>query len=230
MIRVGLIDKHELFRESLEMLIESRVGLEVSISKAKFKNFQKELSPGKIDVLLLDIESVEETEKVALKKVIHQFPEIRVVILTDSVSKNLVMECTEFRVAAFYSKSIGVNELDKAIRDVMNSKNQFRLIIGNDVKERLADEETPQNRENCLFSDREKQILYMVCLEKTNQDIAEMLDISVRTVETHRRRMIERTGSRTMIGVIMCAMSSDIQLPIKFAPLTVFEPKMGKIF
>lgn len=217
MIKVGLLDKNELFRESLNFLIDFKTEMEIHFSSNDFSVLRAELKPGMLDVLLVEISSISENEKIILKEIIHHFPETKFIILSDAISKCLVNEFIPYRISGFYSKSIRIDKLQKGIQEICDLRTSVEVKFGSFVQKTLINNEffAVNNNDTAFFSDRELQVLQLVCREFTNAEIAEKLELSVRTIEAHRRRMIERTESRSIVGVLMYAFSNSIELPLK---------------
>jgi DNA-binding NarL/FixJ family response regulator len=218
MIKVGLVDRQELFRESLQLLIDSKNGMQVVISKASIKDFQLKLTPGAIDLLLVDIELMTVEELKLFKEVIHHFPEIKIMVLTNQTEKSLILDLIRLRIVGYYSKEIDSLSLENLIRSAISQDSKINVDLCEIVKRKLGEKELVDFSEyenEVLFTPRECQILKLICLEKSNQEISEILELSVRTIETHRRRMITRTNSKGIIGVIMYAMANSVSLPEK---------------
>lgn len=223
MIKVGLIDKNELFRESLQFLIDYKTDLEVHFSSNDFHVLQNNVKPGMLDIVLVDIFGMHEIDKNVLKEAIHHFPETRFIVLTDSISNSLVREFISYRVAGFYSKSLNIVDLEKGVTDIYRSKSNIEIKFGVHIQQKLINREFfgENNQDKVkMFSERELEILNCVCQEMTNTEIAEKFGLSVRTIESHRRRMIERTESKTIIGVIVFALEHSVTLSNKSRSIT----------
>ncbi len=110
---------------------------------------------------------------------------------------------------------MSLKELNSHLFEVLNADSCLKIPLGRIVKELLLEQEyfvPKKDNSYDFFSERELKILYQVCLECTNQEIADKLQLSIRTVESHRRRMIERTQSKTMLGVVLFAMTNNLEL------------------
>lgn len=218
-IKIGLLDRHELFRSSLESLINSFHGMEVGASMSCFDSLLAQMTPGSIDLLIVDVDQLQDDNCTQLKELIHHFPEIKVMVLTSVVSKEQVLKLIECGICGYFSKDVSPEKLESSIRDVLNNQNQFDVKLGPSVREKLMQREVfkhnPYVPMQTEFSARELQILELVCKEKTNSEISEFLNLSVRTIESHRRRMIEKTNSRNMIGVVIYAISQNIPFDLQ---------------
>ena len=211
MIKLGIVDQNELFRESLHYSIESKTEMQVELSISSLEDCKEQLRPGMVNLLILEVGILKQEEELHLKEIIHHFPEVKFLVLSDQLSKNVVLELVKLGISNFFPKSISLTELSEGIEKALTNKNRLELFfdqrLENDFNEKKKLELSSEK--NDFFSKREIQILEMVCEEWTNSEIALELDLSVRTIETHRRRMIDKTNSKTMIGVILFAFDFD---------------------
>jgi len=216
MNRIGLMDKHELFRASLKHLINNFDDCSVEMESSSLIELENKMYPGSISILIIDIIKMSDTEWEVLKRIKHHFPDIRLVVLTNLISKEIVLRLIEAGISGCYSKEISALDLENAIYAVVNSQDTFDVKFGPVVREKLVCDDVfkvnMKNKFNVEFSDREREVLRLVCQEMTNVEISQRLDLSVRTVESHRRRMIEKTDSRTIIGVLVYAVKENISL------------------
>ena len=116
-------------------------------------------------------------------------------------------------------KLINLNKevyLKKLIINLSSNGKPVAIIMGPVVKDKLVNKEifgdNFEKPEKTKFSRRELEVLELVCKERTNTEIARLLGVSIRTVETHRRKMVEKTGSKSMIGVIVAAVQLNMTI------------------
>ncbi len=217
MIKIGMLDKNALFRESLQYLVETETLMSVELAVSWITECKQKLQPAMVDVLLIDTEGCDDPDFALFKDLVHQFPEIRMVVLSNALTKNCVLKMTALGINTFYPKTISMSDLGTAVKQLHQNKSALHLYIDPGLlatftrseKEELSFEVS----ESTFFTERELQILHLVCQECTNSEIAEELELSIRTIETHRRRMIDKTHSKTMIGVILYAKSLGVILP-----------------
>lgn len=214
MTRIALLDKQELFRQSLESLFQLNGGKEVVLSTGSFTYFQNSLSPGMADILIVDIKDISNEEWDVLKEAAHHHPAMQIIALSELICKETLTRLMLCRVRGYYSKLINSTSLLTAISEIGNNFNPLDLKLGPAVREQLqTNGSLPSSvcEEHVVkFSERELQILKMIAREMTNVEISQVLSLSVRTIETHRRRMIEKTGSKTMLGVIVYAKDHNL--------------------
>ncbi|MBD3638021.1 MAG: response regulator transcription factor [Crocinitomicaceae bacterium] len=216
MTRIALLDKQELFRQSLESLFHINGGNEIVLSTGNFNYFQNSLAPGLADILIVDVKDLTDGEWDILTESSHHHPAMQIIALTELVCRDTLSRLMNCGVRGYYSKLVNASILTDVISEIAGNFNSFDLKLGPVVRDQLH-KNRPQAQfqeelEKITFSDREIQILKMICQEMKNIEIAEILNISVRTVESHRRRMIEKTCSRTILGVVMYINQRNIQI------------------
>ena len=218
MLRIALLDKNELFRDSLKSLINNFPKMHVSLSVASVDELKTYGGLENFDILIFDVvcsESEEDCDK--LKSVIRRYPELKTIVITDLINKNVVMKLIQAGITAYYSKKMSAWELEKIIHTIAQTPKGLTTKLGPIVRERLVNSEifstgSSNFQDSVKFSQREIQILELASREMTNKQIATRLGISMRTVETHRRRMVNKTGSRNMTGVIIFAVRNNIPI------------------
>ena len=214
MIRIGIIDKNELFRESIHQLVDFKTSLEVEFSSGSIASCINTLKPGEVDLILIDNQNFSELEKINLKDLIHHFPEIKFVLFSSQISENDIYHFSAKGIRSFLSKESSIVELNSLVVRTIKSSNSFEILMNKSLQISLDQGKNSflDNREVNLqvFSQRELEVLDLICQEKTNVEIADKLKLSVRTIETHRRRMLEKSGSKSMIGLVLYAVKNRI--------------------
>jgi DNA-binding NarL/FixJ family response regulator len=139
-------------------------------------------------------------------KVQQRFNSSRIMILTYNSDRENVMKYMELGISGFFSKEDCPSQLENSIQDISNNYAFEEVRLGSVVRESLMSDVGFRKKKKIQFSKREIQILRLVCNEKTNLEISEILGLSIRTIESHRRRMIDKTDCRSIIGVILNAL------------------------
>lgn len=215
MVKVALIDDHKLFRKSLTLLIRSFEGLEVvydSDDGLKFLEFANQ-NDTMLDLVLLDIQMpiINGFEICRLLK--ESKKDIKILIVSQLTSKEAIHHVMECGANGFVSKEASPLTLEEAIAKVMEDGFYFDVGLSEAIREiMLTDSKNRYNlnfHSDVYFSDREIQIIKLVCREKSCEDIARMMGITPRTVETHRTRLIRKLNAKNFIGVILYALKTN---------------------
>lgn len=210
-ISVIIVDDHEIFRFGLRGMIEKIPGMnvlgEASNSSDMFKLFKKE----EPDVVFMDIDLGDESGIEITKKVLAKYPMTYVIAITSSDEVSKFKEMIEAGAAAFLLKKITEAELQKAINEVLKGNQYFAkefLLIARS----MTAFQSPQ-KSNIQISEREKDVLRLVCHGFSNQEIAEKLGVSHHTADAHRRNLISKTGARNTAEMIMIAFRTGLVDP-----------------
>jgi DNA-binding NarL/FixJ family response regulator len=164
------------------------------------------------DIVLCDLKMPVKDGIDTTKHITKQFPHIRVIILTMYEDDRFVGHLMDCGAAGYLLKSTDPSEIKKAIMDVMRTGfylNPFVnkvLIKKNYSKQKF----NPSLNSEVVLSVREKEVLTLVCLEFTAQEISAKMEISPRTVEAIKDRLMERFGVKNSVGLVFYAMKNQL--------------------
>lgn len=205
--RLLLVDDHQLILDSLQTLFASVPGVQIvgSVSDSRLVSYALEKTPA--DVLLCDYQMPYLSGIDLTLHLRRSHPMIKVLLLTMVEDACTIREAVRAGVAGYVLKRAGRCELEKALSTLMQGQRYFSA----DVLEQLAQlEETTQAEggQNPLtaLTDREVDVLRLIADENPTHRIAEKLFISVPTVETHRRHLMQKLGVKSVVGMVKYAM------------------------
>ncbi len=184
-IRIVLADDHVVVRSALRMLLDAEPGLEVVAEAGDVDGAIRYIRGHRPEVLILDLNMPGRASLEALPDIAEASPETQVVVLTMQSEPAFAREAMQAGVLGYILKEAADVELVKAVRLAA----QGRTYLQPDLGARLAAE--PADAPDDL-SDRELEILRFIALGHTNGEIAEQLQISVRTVESHRSHIQQK--------------------------------------
>ena len=200
MIRLVIVDSNKLLRHSLHSLISTYNNYEVAAEVGSLKEITNDLDRKSIRAVIFQ---PEENHNESLDKMRAAFPQSKLVILSRHLDRDHIIYAMNSGVAAYFSKEDCPTEIERCIKEI-DRKLDFREIqLGNIVRKKLVDGK--EESSTVKFSKRELEVLSLVCQEKTNAEISDILGLSIRTVESHRRRMTDKSSCKTIIGVILNA-------------------------
>lgn len=209
--RILLADDHAILRAGLRAILGMEPDLEV-VGEAKDGieaiQMTRDLQP---DLVLLDIHMPRMNGLTALGALREQFPAVKVLVLTSMEEEAYLFRVIEAGGAGYVLKKAADEELLAAIREVQAGGAFVRPAIARslaqDFLQRLDDEDGEDGRERYeKLTPREKEVLGHVARGMTNQQIADELVISVRTVETHRAHIMEKLGFKNRAELVKYAM------------------------
>jgi DNA-binding NarL/FixJ family response regulator len=215
-IRVFIIDDHKLFVEGMTALLANELELVIIGFSYSAEEFLPFLDQVKIDAFIIDINlpgisGIELTQKIK-----GAIPGAKILILSMYESYEYIENAIKSGASGYLHKAASHEELVRAIKSVAMGEQFFRREILKVLTRRIGSaswesgEENPPNVITKLLSKREIEILFLITQEHTTQQIAEQLFISERTVETHRKNILSKTGTKSIVGLIRYAIQKGL--------------------
>ncbi|MEX1357135.1 MAG: response regulator transcription factor [Gaiellaceae bacterium] len=204
MIRVVLVDDHAVVRSGLRLLLEAEEDIEVVGEAENGRRAVFEALESKPDVVLLDVVMPEQGGIESIKPVLEAVPGVKVLVLSMQDDPSYVREAFAEGASGYVLKEAADTELVDAVRQVAAGGNYVHPTLG----ARLIAAEAAERRraEEDPLSEREREILRLLALGHTNQEIAKMLFISVRTAEAHRAHIMRKLGIATRAELVRYAL------------------------
>ena len=206
--KIGIVEDHTIFRNGLKMMINQHDALEVILEAENGKALTKKLSVENVelpDLILCDMEMPEMDGVATVRYLNEKFPGIKVVILSSHYDSALILKMLEIGASAFVPKDEKPTDFYATILNVIHSGFHYNQHVVQLIREKMLFGVKEKRVDLVQLSDREKEVLYEICEQKTNKEIAEKLFISVRTVEGHRNNLINKTQSKNTAGIIIYA-------------------------
>ncbi|MEX0770382.1 MAG: response regulator transcription factor [Balneolaceae bacterium] len=210
-INILLVDDHEIVRDGLKSLIKTQPGLEVVGEAAEGEQALGLCENLEIDLVIMDIsmpgmDGIEGTTRIK-----ELYPEIKILALTVSNQDLHVRKMIQAGASGYILKSTTREELKEAIHTIMEGQHYFSSDATRSVMMELVQNKgKPKRREKIEITKREKEVLKLIVREYTNQKIAEKLFISVRTVDAHRRNLLQKTGAKNTAGLVRYALEEGL--------------------
>lgn len=210
-MKIYIVDDHKLFREGLKLLLSTQDFVNHIYEASNGKEFVENLSLVDCDVVLMDIEMPEMNGIEATEAALRIKPGLKVIVLSMYGDEQYYYKMVDAGVKGFVLKNSGIEKVITAIHKVAAGENYFseELLVNilNNMREgNKTEPEIPDNE----ISDREMEILYHVCLGLSNQEIADKLFISKRTVDKHRANLLSKTGCRNTAALVMYAIKNKM--------------------
>ncbi len=212
-IKVAIADDHQIFRKGVILSLRQYTNIKFIFEADNGENLIQKVSENEHpDVILMDLKMPVKDGIETTKYINKHFPEIRIIILTLYEDERFVGHLMDSGANGYLLKSTEPSEIKKAITDVMRTGfylNNFVnkvLIKKNYAKQKF----NPNLNSEVVISEREKEVLTLVCMEYTAQEIAQKMDISARTVEAIKDRLMERFGVKNSVGLVFYAMKNSL--------------------
>ncbi len=207
--RVILVDDHQMLIDGLTAILSANDTIEIVKTYTNGIQFLDEVENLQPDIVLTDI-SMPEIDGYELTKRIKQHnPQIQVIALSMSGSIKDINRMLDVGISGYVLKNVGNQELIEAIHKVA----QGRMHFSDDVTEEMVKNKhakPDKHHELAKLTERELEILRLIVQELNNAEIADKLFISERTVETHRKNMIRKFNTKTIVGLIKYAMDEKL--------------------
>jgi len=192
-IRVLVVDDHAIVREGICSLLARRKDIEVVGEAADGKRAIDAVVQFDPDVVLMDIQMPGLNGLEATREIHKRFPSTRILVLTQHESKEYVVPLLRAGAVGYITKTARATELIGAIRAVYEQGAYLPPRITQTLVDALV--ETPDATEQPLLTERELEVLRLVVEGLSSREIAERLNISVKTVDTHRANIMDKVGA-----------------------------------
>jgi two-component system response regulator NreC len=206
-IRVVLVDDHAVVRAGLRLLLDGEADIEVVGEAGDAREAIFEVREKRPDVVLTDVVMPGQSGIEVTPALLQESPETKVLVLSMQDDPRYVREAFAAGASGYVLKEAADTELVAAVREVadggsyVNPELGARLVAA-DVKARAEAEADP-------LTDREREVLRLLALGHTNQEIANQLFISVRTAETHRAHIMKKLGLASRAELVRYAQSTE---------------------
>lgn len=213
-IKVLLADDHKIVRDGVKLMLEPHVGIDVEAEASNGLEVLEILKNTLIDLIIMDINMPEMDGIETTKKVKDKYPDVKVLALTMSNDDLHIRQMIQAGASGYIMKSAGRSELKDAVYSIMDGKHYFSDEATHSIMMDLVKGKGKSSTtETVHITDRELEILELIIKEFTNQEIAEKLYISSRTVDAHRRNLLQKTGARNTAGLVKYAFQHNIISP-----------------
>lgn len=207
-IQVVLADDHQLFRNGLRILLNAFEDFSVVGEAGNGEEVVKIVSNCECDVVLMDIDMPVLDGIEATRQCVEAKPDIKVIALSMYGEEEYYYRMVEAGAKGFILKDSDISEVKEAIVAVNNGGNYFSQELLYNVIQKIKTRETENKMAN--LSAREKEILLKICEGMSNQEIADALFISKRTVDKHRANLLSKTNSKNTASLILHAIKNKI--------------------
>lgn len=211
-INVAIADDHKIFRKGVILSLRSYTNIKFILEAENGEELIKGIEHEQPDIVLMDLKMPVKDGIETTKYLNKHFPSVRILILTMFEDERFVGHLMDSGANGYLLKSTEPAEIKQGIMDVMKTGfylNNFVnrvLIKKNYAKQKF----NPNLSSEIVVSEKEKEVLTLVCMEFTAQEIAQKMEISARTVEAIKDRLMERFGVKNSVGLVFFAMKNSL--------------------
>ncbi len=207
-ITVFLVDDHKLFREGLALLLGNLLYIKEVKQASDGKEFLSKLAENVPDLVFMDISMPSMDGIEATRIASTQYPDLKIIALSMFADEDYYTRMIDAGAKGFILKNSGMQQVEECILSVVSGNNYFSPeILSGIVKNISRKAKTSKNSE---LSEREEEVLYRICQGLSNQEIADIFNISKRTVDKHRENLLLKTDSKNTAGLVMYAIRQGI--------------------
>jgi DNA-binding NarL/FixJ family response regulator len=213
-IRVLLVDDHTILRDGIAAILNNVSDIEVVGGCCSGEEVINSFSDHKPDVILMDIMMSGMTGLEATRWIKEQNPAIKVIIISSEIKKEFVSLGIKCGIDGYLPKDVQKATLVEAIHSVVQNNKYFNAAVTNLIFEDFYHAEKVGKKRDIKISKglttRESEVLELIASGKSNQEVADILFISIKTVETHKANILDKLGLKNMTELIKYAIKNSI--------------------
>lgn len=212
-ILIGIVDDDALIVNLLKSFLDSQEGFEVVLTACNGRDCLDQLNDKKVipEILLMDLKMDEMNGIDTTLQLKKDYPDLKIIIISSHYKVSFMGFMLKTGVAAFAPKGISTNELLMIIREVYQRGYFFDQSQLEVIREQLSSKyPKPLLEEEEMLSERELEVLILLCQQKTAQEIGDKLFITKRTVEGHKNNLFVKTGAKNVAGLVIYAVQNKI--------------------
>ena len=219
-IKIGIVEDQKLFRDGLTSMIRAENDFELVFAAENAAGLfgylnQTDNLP---QVILLDM-SLPDINGIEINDIIHkEFPGIKTIILTAYDQPRYIVRLIENGANSFLSKNCEMEELILAIKNVQATGFYFNKMILQALQSDSNKKKSTITSINGIpveLTNREMEILILICKEFSTEEIAKKLFVSTRTVDGHRINLLDKTGCKNVAGLVVFAIANHLFIPLR---------------
>lgn len=215
MIKLALADDQALFRRGMAMLLRDMPDVQVVFECSNGEELLTGLNGNDIDIVLLDLEMPVMDGMETMKRMRAEHPSVKVIVLSMHHEEKFIVHLMELGANGYVVKTAEPDEIENAVRAVATSGYHFSEMVSRVMLHGLVKKEKlkPTFSDVEPLTERELEVLRLICQELTTTEIAGKLFLSPRTVEGHRNNILLKIGARNTAGIVVYAMSKGLYTP-----------------
>ena len=211
-IKVLIADDHPVVLEGLALMLKKSVEISV-VGFARNENEllakAKQLKP---DVVILDVLMPNSNALSSVKELKTKYPQTNIICCSSVTTRELIVDLVHAGISGYIMKSTSITELREALLKVAKGENYFTQEIATIIVSAMRNKADAGNDNNVasLFTDKELEIIRLICQEKTTKEISALLDMNIRTLESAKLRIMKKMGIRNIAGAVYYALKNKL--------------------
>ncbi len=211
-IKIAIADDYTIYRDGLKIGLTQDENLEVMLEAGDGEDLIKGIETNMPDVIIMDLKMPVMDGMEATKHIKKKYPDIKILVVTMYDDEKFVIHLMEIGANGYLLKNAEAEEIRKAIYSVHETGYYFNNIVSNALLKKLVIKGNikPSFKEGVELTEREQDVLKLICAEKTANEMGKQLFLSPRSVEGIRQRLIDKVGVRNTAGLVMFAVKNGI--------------------
>lgn len=211
-IKIAIADDYTIYRDGLKIGLTQDENLEVMLEAADGEDLIKGIEINMPNVIIMDLKMPVMDGMEATKFIKKKYPDIKILVVTMYDDEKFVIHLMEIGANGYLLKNAEAEEIRKAIYSVHETGYYFNNIVSNALLKKLVIKGNikPSFKEGVELTEREQDVLKLICAEKTANEMGKQLFLSPRSVEGIRQRLIDKVGVRNTAGLVMFAVKNGI--------------------
>ena len=232
-IKVIIADDHPVFRNGLENILKHVKTIGQIKQAGNGREVIDMLENGLAEIVFMDINMPVMDGITATRTIKKQFPFVKVIALSMHDDREHIKEMFTAGAVGYLLKNTTKEEVEDAIKTVMNGESFYTKEVSDVLLKNILSTQPKNHTITDPLSDREIEVLRLICKQFSTKEIAEQLFISERTVENHRIKLLQKTGSKNIAGLVFYAIENRLTeslwfLCYLFYPAAIFAATYGK--
>ena len=213
-ISVVLADDHEIFRDGMKLMLSKLPEFEIKGDASDGRELIKLVDALKPDIVVTDIKMPLMDGVEATKYITKKYPQTGVIALSMFDEISLIVEMLEAGASGYLVKDCDKQEIKEAIERVHQQEQYYCRHTGNKLMQVMARNAKKDSKAGApTLSDKEKEIIDLICQQYTTKEIGEKLFMSPRTVEGYRLKILEKLEAKNTVGIVIAAIKYGIYVP-----------------
>lgn len=212
-VKIMLVDDHKMIREGIKTYLAEDPKYDIVGEAENGIDCLNQLENLEVDLILTDLHMPEMDGIELAKEVKERYPDLKLIALTMMGESQHIKQMLAEGALGYLLKNCGETEVKLAIQNVMMGGTYYSPEVTNIIMNNIR-KVKPKSGGNVAMemplTDREKEVLKLILKEYTNQEIADELYISVRTVDAHKRNLLDKTGSKNVAGLVIYAIDRQL--------------------
>lgn len=207
-----IVDDHKIFRDGLIMLLNNFDFVSVVGQASNGEEFLELMDKVTTDIVLMDINMPKMNGIEATKQVLKSHPEIKIIALTSFADDEYIEQMISAGVEGYMLKRSDIEDFEKAIKKVAKGGSYFSSEIIKVITRNLYKNKEQESKKQVIakFTSREKEILHLICKGLNNEQIADLIHLSPKTIEKHKSSLFQKTETFNTVNLVIYAFKNQL--------------------